>query len=154
MSTPSLRRALLGMALITTGACGSPRRAALVEGAAAPRPIEGTVAVRTTLTGKRCRDAGECAQEQAVRSLLFVGVPDSPIPRPMIADEQQAVQQHKVFFDDFFARKGYARYIVRVTAGTTAPGAPADSESFVVLVNTDALRSALEKAGVVRRFGY
>lgn len=155
MSRPAfLRRLAVVTALAVVGGCGAPRRAALVEGAAVPRPIEGTVSVLTTLTGKKCRNAGECAQEQAVRSLLFVGVPDSPIARPMIANEQQALQQHRVFFDDLFARKGYARYIVRVTAGARAPGAPADAESFVVLVNTDALRTALEKAGVVRRFGY
>lgn len=154
INPPSFRRLIVGVALASAGACGSPHRATLVEGAAAPRPIEGTVAVLTTLTGKKCRNAGECAQEQAVRSLLFVGVPDSPIARPMIANEQQAMQQHKAFFDELFARKGYARYIVRVNAGATAPGAPAGSESFAVLVNTDALRSALEKAGVVRRFGY
>jgi hypothetical protein len=33
-------------------------------------------------------------------------------------------------------------------------GSPRDAQAFVVLVNTDALRRALEQAGIVRRFGY
>lgn len=149
-----LRTARIVLTLAIASACGGTSRQALVEGAANPRPMEGTVAVLTTLTGERCRNPGECAQERAIRNLLFVGVPDSPINRPMVNDEQQALRQHKAYFDELFGKKGYTRYVVRVSESAAAPGAPRDSQSYVVLVNTDALRRSLEQAGVVRRFGY
>lgn len=149
-----LRAASAAFLLALVSACSSTPRQALVEGAANPRPMEGTVAVLTTLTGEPCRNPAECAQERAVRNLLFMGVPDSPINRPMVGDEQQALRQHKAYFDELFGKKGYTRFVVRVSEGAKAPGAPRDSQSFVVLVNTDALRRSLEQAGVVRRFGY
>ncbi len=150
----ALPRVTLALVLLLTSACGGPARQVLTEGAADPRPIEGTVAVLTTLTGERCRNPGECAQERAVRTLLFTGVPDSPINRPMVANEEQALRQHKAWFDALFAKKGYTRYIVRVSGVAPMTGSPRDAQAFVVLVNTDALRRALEQAGIVRRFGY
>lgn len=155
MTSPRTRRQFaLALAAVLAGACGGPPRQVLTEGAADVRPIEGTVAVLTTLTGERCRNPGECAQERAVRMLLFTGVPDSPINRPMVANEEQALRQHKAWFDTLFAKKGYTRYIVRVSGATPMTGSPRDAQAFVVLVNTDALRRALEQAGIVRRFGY
>ena len=155
MTPPSSwRRFALSLVILVSSACGGPQRQILVEGAANPRPMEGTVAVLTTLTGERCRNPGECAQEQAIRSLLFTGVPDSPISRPMVANEDQALRQHKAWFEALFSKKGYTRYVVRVSPGASAPGAPRDAQSFVVLVNSDALRRALEQAGIIRRFGH
>jgi hypothetical protein len=154
VTTRPARRAIAATLVALATACSTPPRQALVESAPTPRPIEGTVAVLTTLTGERCRNPAECAQERAVRNLLFVGVPGSPIARPMVNDEQQALRQHAAYFDELFGRKGYARFVVRVNERAAAPGAPRDAQSYVVLVNTDALRRSLEQAGVVRRFGY
>ncbi len=148
-----LTRAVATVLLLS--ACSStPPRQALIEGAANPRPMDGTVAVLTTLTGQPCDEQRDCAQRQAMRALLFTGIPDSPNSRPMVGDEAQALRQHKGFFENLLDRKGYTRYVVRVSDSAAAPGAPPASQSFTVLINTTALRTALEQAGVIRKFGY
>jgi hypothetical protein len=124
------------------------------EAAANPRPMEGTVAVLTTAELKGCKDQRECAEGQAVRALLFVGVPDSPQPRPLVPNEQEAVKAHHAFFTDLLEKKGFTRYIVRVGEGTPTSSTRPDEKQWNVVVNNDALRRALETAGVIRRFGY
>ena len=151
----SLRRrpvaCLVAAGLVACGSAPGPSRS---EVSASPRPFEGTIAVATTIDTKSCRDPRECAEGEAIRALLFMGVPGSAIPRPMVANEKEAKQAHREFFADLLEKKGFTKYIVRVDDGAaTSPDHP-NEKRWNVVVNSDALRRALESAGVIRKFGY
>lgn len=109
----------------------------------------GTVTVRATPRDgcggdQRSREA--CAVAEAVRSVLFVGVPGSALPLPLVRDERGARATHPQYFDELLQQKGYRRYVLRSTA-------EAGSGVWVVVLNGDALRRSLEQAGVIRRLG-
>ena len=150
MRLPALHRvsAVLGVAILA--GCSGVRPQSTVEGAGAgvdapPR----TVAVTVSRVADDCDDAVLCAEIDAVRALLFTGVPGSGVPRPLIRNEQEARARHAVYFDALLKEGGHARYIVRV-----APAASGVRDAWTVIVNHDALRIALEQQGVIRRFGY
>jgi hypothetical protein len=139
------------LAIACVAACASTPTPSRVEVGANPRALEGTIAVATTFDSKGCQDR-ECVEADAVRALLFMGVPGSTIPRAMVANEQEARQSHKEFFTDLFEKKGFAKYVVRVDE-EKAESRQGDKR-WNVIINSDALRRALESAGVVRKFGY
>jgi hypothetical protein len=141
-------------ALVVASACASAPRGAMVEGAANAQPLEGTVAVRTTLTGKPCDDAERCAQIEAVRAVLFLGVPNSPASKPLVSDESAAMKANRAYFDDLLGKNGYAKFIVRSAGGALAARDPGRSAAYTVVVNLQTLRTSLENAGVIRRFGF
>jgi hypothetical protein len=147
------RRSVLPFAMLIGAACASPRTATRTEAAPDVRSLEGTVSVLATADSKGCRDRA-CIQEDAVRAVLFVGVPGSRIPKAMVPNEQEAVRDHRTFFTDLLEKKGYDRFIVRVSEATSTSATHVEEKAWNVVINTDALRRALEEAGVIRRFGY
>ena len=140
---------LLPAALLLCACAGNNTRT-YAEGAAVAAP-DRTVAVSISRTGEGCRDAARCAEVEAVRALLFTGVPGSAIPRAMVRNETQALAQHRAYFKKLLDDGGHARYIVR----TSSQKASGESDtSWIIIVNHEALRIALEREGILRRFGY
>jgi len=144
--------AALAVAVLALGACASTPRASTVSKPAPVNLDAGTVAVTATVRDRDCKDDQHCAQSEAIRAILFIGVPGSRVPRAMIADERAALEKHKAYFTQLFDRREYTRYVVSVKPSTS--GAPKGSKSYQVTVNIDALRITLEREGIVRRFGY
>ena len=107
-----------------------------------------TIAVSVTRTNSNCdtRDEKRCAEVDAVRQLLFSGVPGTVIPRPMIPNETSSVAGHRRFFEELLEDGGHRRFIVRSDAGS--------GSAWTVVVNHQLLRTSLEREGVIRRFGF
>lgn len=147
MNVPTTR-SVRALTVMLVAACASTKTATRTEAAPDVR-LEGTISILATADKKGCRER-DCVQEDVVRNLLFVGVPGTRIDKPMVPNEQQAMRDHKAFFADLLDKKGYGRFVVRVSEGRSA----ADDKAWNVVINTEALRKALEDAGVVRRFGY
>ena len=107
-----------------------------------------TVAVSVTRINSDCRSSDErrCAEVDAIRQLLFVGVPGTNRPRAMIRNEAAATAEYQRFFEDLLENGGHARYVVRAIGDVTS--------SWTVVINHQALRIALEQEGVIRGFGF
>lgn len=142
------------MTLFTLAACSGGQARTFVEAAPGVAAPERTVAVQVSEAGdRRCRDS-RCAEVQAIRRLLFTGVPGSAIPRAMVPNENEVVAAHPAFFKRLFDRDGPRPYIVRVDNGGEGSVAGMQGKTWIVIVNYDALRQALVREGVVRSFGY
>jgi hypothetical protein len=146
--------ALLAAVAAFPGACAKPRASPMTLPAADVELETGTVAVNTTVDARQCRDDSGCAQSEALRMLLFTGVPGSRVPRPMVADESAARTKHGAFLNELFEKGGYRRYVVSTARGSAPPGTAGDTRTWTIVVNVDALRATLERQGIVRRFGY
>jgi hypothetical protein len=139
---------------VLVAACAGSRAQTMVASAGLTPTEEGTVAVSVTRVDSECRRENRCAEVEAIRTLLFVGVPGSAIQRAMVANETAALEKHAVFFRQLFDEGGHARYVTASTRGVAPAGAPDDARVWTVVVNHEALRIALEKQGVIRKFGY
>jgi hypothetical protein len=153
MGSP-ISAALLSTAVVLTATCGGSRTQTLVASAGRLPAEEGTVAVSVMRTESECRQENRCAEVEAVRTLLFVGVPGTAIQRAMVSNEQAALEKHAAFFRQLFEEGGHTRYITAVARGTTPTDGPDGARVWTVVVNYEALRTALEKQGVIRKFGY
>jgi hypothetical protein len=140
---------LLPAALLLCACAGNNTRT-YTEGAAIAAP-EGTVAVSISRIGEGCRDAARCAEVEAVRALLFTGVPGSAISRALVRNESQALSQHREYFKQLLEDGGHARYIVRASSQKASGES---DQNWIIVVNHEALRIALEREGILRRFGY
>ncbi len=122
---------------------------AFVEAALGNDVPSGSVAVSVTQAGGACTDDSQCAQVEAVRALLFTGVPGSTVPRAIVANETRALEQYPAVFEALFEGDGYRRYVVRSEVADSRDG----WDTWVVVVNHDALRRHLEDERVIRKFG-
>jgi hypothetical protein len=141
-------------AIVAAAACGGQRTETMASPSSATGGPEGTVAVTISQVGSDCKDENRCAGAEALRALMFVGVPGSTVRRAMVADEKAALAQHAGFFRQLFEEGGYARYVQNVRAQSAASGSPQNKRAWTVVVNYEALRTALEKEGIIRKFGY
>jgi len=133
-------------ALGCAGGGNSQTYVGAAPGASAP---ERTVAVVVSQENENCSPAARCAQVEAVRALLFTGVPGSDIPRAMVRNEQEAMSRHADFFEELLENRGHERYIVSSTEESGGGG----ERTWVVIVNHEALRITMEDAGIIRKFG-
>lgn len=111
----------------------------------------GTVVLVASTPEKNRRKGVVDAQARCVRAILFVGVPGSAVPQPLVPNEAEARARSPGYFEQLIEGQGFAPYIVRsqelepqVEKGTT----------WQVTINYVALRTALEQRGAVRKFGF
>ena len=133
---------------ILLAACSGNQTQTMVEPAENTDTPNATVAVSVTRGDSDCssRDERRCAELDAIRQLLFVGVPGTNRPRAMIRNEAAATAEYQRFFEDLLENGGHARYVVRAIGDVTS--------SWTVVINHQALRIALEQEGIIRKFGY
>jgi hypothetical protein len=133
-------------------ACSSQRgNEAMVTPSRVVATEEGTLAVSVITSDVNCNQEQRCAAVEAVRTLLFVGVPGSAVRRALVTDETSARQKHAAFFRQLLEQGGHARYITGVTRSS---GRADQTGEWTVVVNYEALRTALEKEGIIRKFGF
>jgi hypothetical protein len=105
--------------------------------------------------GKKKEEAIEEAKRNALKAVLFDGVPGSKLKRPLV-NQPGARNANRSYFDSFFAEGG--RYTQFVTLQKTDPinsvkvGA-GRQEAVFVEVNYLSLQRELEAAGVIEKFG-
>ncbi|MGH7617946.1 MAG: hypothetical protein ACREPM_12015 [Gemmatimonadaceae bacterium] len=147
-------RPIVAGAVFVTMACSGRRPETMASPNTAVVVPEGTVSVTITQVRSDCTDETRCAGVEAIRALLFVGVPGSTVSRAMVADENAARKQHASFFRQLLEQGGHARYLQSVRRETAGARTAQDTRAWTVVVNYEALRLALEKEGVLRKFGY
>ena len=100
------------------------------------------------------KNADQVCRRNAVHGVIFKGYSGRGDYHPALASDPTAQQDHKEFFDAFFADNGdYNKYV----ASTSASGPQyvkikkiGYKVGLVVYVNVAALRRDLEKAGVIK----
>ena len=114
--------------------------------------------------GKNVAEAKEDAKRTAVYCILFKGIEasDQVISsdlRPMI-NNPSIEQEHKAYFDAFFAKNGKYQQFVRfadeegrLAVGDAIRTANGYKVGVVVVVNKLLLRTELENAGIIKKFG-
>ncbi|MDR1882081.1 MAG: hypothetical protein LBR26_04785 [Prevotella sp.] len=113
---------------------------------------DGAITVRSSGVGKTQEKAQIAAEQNAFNTLFFRGFPESQQKTPLVGyDEAGAKQQHATYFDDLY---GNRRYRTFVTQSHTAGSYDKTLQSVEITINLRALRADLERAGVIRKFGY
>lgn len=114
-----------------------------------------TMTFRVVGYGKNAKTASADAELNVIKALMFEGVPNSQQSIPMVPDtESAAVKNHGKALSDFFDN-GYQSEITRSVI-VRKFGKDANKKKSVTLdvtVNIRALRSKLERIGVIRKFG-
>ncbi|MAN49998.1 MAG: hypothetical protein CMD04_04185 [Flavobacteriales bacterium] len=101
--------------------------------------------------GKNRDAAIENAKEQAFTNLLFRGIPGSSHNRAMVGNETSSKNQHKDYFDDFFNKKGYNKFVRSCSEGQYSR--KDKSIKCNISINVKALRTDLEQNNIIRGFG-
>jgi hypothetical protein len=108
---------------------------------------------------KKAAVAIEQGKKNAVHGVIFKGYTSTGggtvSQRPLLS-EPDAANQHRDFLDEFWADGGPYRTSVSAVADGSTETRKVGKEykvGIVVTVNKDALRSDLEKAGIVRALG-
>ena len=117
-----------------------------------------TLSLRVTAYGKKAKEAIENAEQAAVRTILFRGIPGSnQVENPLIGVNEEKIQkEHKAYFKELFEEKRCNSFILS-TVPVSKFSKDATKKKCIVAdikVNLLALRSDLEQHKVIRKFGF
>ncbi|WP_308744103.1 hypothetical protein [uncultured Bacteroides sp.] len=117
-----------------------------------------TLSLRVTAYGKKAKEAIENAEQAAVRTILFRGIPGSnQVENPLIGVNEEKIQkEHKAYFKELFEEKRCSSFILS-TVPVSKFSKDATKKKCIVAdikVNLQALRSDLEQHKVIRKFGF
>lgn len=117
----------------------------------------GKITLRSVGYGKLRVDALDAAEKNAIKTLLFRGVPGSQYSSPMIGlDEDQIINENPDYYCSLFEKGRHKSFI--------SSSVPVTDYSFTkylawtvsvdVTINVVSLRKDLEQHGIIRKFGY
>ena len=121
--------------------------------------VEGTILFKIFSYGKNEDDCIANAKRNAIKAVVFNGIPGSDLQKPLVTDIG-ASTTHKDYFTVFFQKNGkYLQFVSLSTDGSI------DSNDrlrvgknikigIAVLVQKQALRNELEKAGIIKSLGH
>ncbi len=118
--------------------------------------LQGTELFKVFAYGRNERQCLEAAKMDAVKAILFKGVPGSGLQKPMVT-ELSEMKQHKDYFKAFFKDNGpYLNYV-----SISNDGSINENDRFkvgnklkigvIVSVNKANLRTELENAGIIKK---
>ncbi len=118
--------------------------------------LQGTELFKVFAYGRNERQCLEAAKMDAVKAILFKGVPGSGLQKPMVT-ELSEMNQHKDYFKAFFKDDGpYLNYV-----SISNDGSINENDRFkvgnklkigvIVSVNKANLRTELENAGIIKK---
>ena len=114
-----------------------------------------TITLRCSGYGKTEADAIADAGRYAVEQVLFRGVPNSNQRDPLIGvDENTARKQYTRYLQELLDEE---RYLSFLTQSIPVENGRSNGKTWIVAnitINLRALRSDLEQAGIIRKFGY
>lgn len=119
--------------------------------------IEGTIVVRSIGFGKSIEVATDEAESNAIKIVLFRGLPDSEQKSAMIGtNESEILNNNKEYFNRFFTDKRYKTFIISSVPVTDFIRKKGGKKSITidVKINIEALRIDLEQSKVIRKFGF
>jgi hypothetical protein len=118
--------------------------------------LQGTELFKVFAYGRNERQCIENAKMDAVKAILFKGIPGSGLQKPMVT-ELSEMNEHKDYFKAFFKEDGpYLNYV-----SISNDGSINENDRYkvgnklkigvIVSVNKASLRNELESAGIIKR---
>ncbi|MFY9116084.1 MAG: hypothetical protein WBK97_06860 [Bacteroidales bacterium] len=120
--------------------------------------LEGTTLFKIFSYGKNYETALENAKPDAIKAVIFKGIPGSDSARPMVR-EYDLSRSQRDFFTEFFDNKYYLNFVTISGDGSVDPGDVIRISrneykvGVVVSVHKNDLRKYLEQAGIIRGLG-
>lgn len=113
-----------------------------------------SITLRCNGYGVSDADALADAGRYAVEQLLFRGVPNSNQRNPLIGtDEATARTQYKAYISDLFDKRRYLSFLTLSAPVDVGTERGKHWTVADITVNLRAVRTDLEQAGVIRKFG-
>lgn len=113
---------------------------------------QGTMTVSSVGYGNSNSAALRDAEIRTFDNLLFRGIANSQQNQPMVSDEAASKKSNSSFYDDLFG-EGYKKYLVSSDVTSRYRKGGKAGVKAAIQINVQSLRTALEKEGVVRKFG-
>jgi hypothetical protein len=118
---------------------------------------QGTALLKAWGEGKNRDEAVENARRNALHAIIFKGIPNSQDMRPLVS-APGAEQQHRNYFDAFFADNGaYLKFSQVETDSWDKQDRISTGHGYkygvIVVVYRNQLIRELESAGIIRKFG-
>jgi hypothetical protein len=120
--------------------------------------VEGTIQFKIYSYGKKEDDCIENAKRNAIRAVIFDGIPGSDMQKPLVT-EAGAEELYKDYFNVFFQKNGkYLHYVSLSTDGSIDTNdrlrvGKRVKVGVAVSVQKAALRKELESAGIIKKLG-
>jgi hypothetical protein len=112
--------------------------------------LQGTELFKVFAYGRNEKQCFDNAKMDAIKAILFKGVPGSGLQKPMIT-ELSEMDQHKDYFKAFFKDNGpYLNYVSISNDGSIKVGNKLKI-GVIVSVSKANLRSELESAGIIKK---
>lgn len=138
-------------------ACAAPKLIFNNEVSSMGVGLQGTTMVKAWGAGVSENEAIQSAMQNAVKALIFKGIPGSTDVLPLVSDPN-AEMNNKDYFQTFFAKDGkYLRFVNNTNSSIPAENRLRDGRYYkiavVVSINRNLLIKELESAGIIRKFG-
>lgn len=117
---------------------------------------KGTLLVSASGYGQSKILAIENAEINALKNILYKGIPGSPYSKPIIEDAAKAESGHSAYFDNLFQKGGHKVFLMTSTVISDFKLLANRRSNITVKIKYDvnAIRVDLEKNGVIRKFGF
>lgn len=117
---------------------------------------DGTVFIKSWGMDRKWKKAKQQARKNAIRAILFRGVPNSSVKRPLI-NEPGAEQKYADYFKRFFAKDGKYNQFITNTSSFDAKDRIKSGCYYRVGVKSKVyykqLQTELVNAGIAKKFG-
>lgn len=115
-----------------------------------------TITLRVTTYASKVRKAIESAEVEAIKAVLFRGVPGSQQKTPLAgANEAAFYKKYPDYFQSFFNEKRYCSFVISSIPQTEFAKDITKKKCITmdIKVNLNALRIDLEQQSIIRKFG-
>jgi hypothetical protein len=117
--------------------------------------IEGTILFKVISIGKNTDQAITNAKSDAIKAILFQGIPFSDLTKPLLVNEN-SVEKNRLFFEAFFKNEKYLEFVSIANDGSISGE---DRLKFngkykigvIVSVNKKLLREYLENNNIINK---
>ncbi len=116
-----------------------------------------TITLRCSGVGSNKHKARENAEINAIKALLFRGIPNSQQKEPLVSiSEKDALEKHQLYFDKLLDEGRYKTFLLSNIPVTEAQRKQGNiwEVTIDVRINLYGLRTDLEYHNVIRKFGF
>ena len=112
-----------------------------------------TLSAKGFADGKQKNKAITDAKDNAIKALLFRGVPGSALNTAMIGNENKARSEHAAYLNNLIENGGYSKFITSETLTNYSPSKCYCSAEILFTINYQALKTDLLQNKVVPKYG-
>ena len=114
--------------------------------------VDGVITVNTIGFGNNKSESIYQAEKNAFEVLFFRGLPESPLNKPLI-DNEQVKNEKSSFFKSFYSENRYKSFITYSNLMSEYTKKQQSISNIEMSINVSALRKELESNGIIKKFG-